>query len=379
MLRIFCKSFHSYVTTLDPHKLFIQAFSYSPTISKKPISPIANQDSFTIRYLMNEFGFSQEKAVLASKNLHLKNRDKPDAVVAFFKKQGFTDTQIRKLISAGNHILLCKPEKTLQPKIDFFRSRGVSLTVLAKMIVYNPHLLTRSLKHSILPSFNSLRDVFGSDERVIVMLKHDSMLLTQFEYLVKPNIEILRGAGVPDSSIGFIWKHRPSLFVQARDKLVESIKDIEKMGMNLWSTSAILALTILTSMSRSRWDKKMEAYKRWGCSEDEVLTTFKRLPWIMNLSEEKIDGVMGFCVHEMGWEPSEVVVRRYFVLNMSLNKRLMPRWSVYQELVSKGLAKGKGKWRTMFTVTEDLFLEKYVNCYKNEAPLLLKRYLEKLK
>ncbi|KAG9150515.1 hypothetical protein Leryth_010902 [Lithospermum erythrorhizon] len=328
---------------------------------------------------MNEFGFSQEKAVLASKNLHLKNRDKPDAVVAFLKKQGFTDTQIRKLISAGNSILLYKPEKTLQPKIDFFRSRGVSLTVLAKMIVYNPHLLTRSLKHTILPSFNSLRDVFGSDERVVVMLKHASALLTQFEYRVKPNIEILHGAGVPDSSIGFLWKHRPSLFVQARDKLVESIKDIEKMGMNLESTSAILALTILTSMSRSRWDKKMEAYKRWGCSEDEVLTTFKRLPWIMNLSEEKIDGVMGFCVHEMGWEPSEVVVRRYFVLPMSLNKRLMPRWSVYQELVSKGLAKGNGKWRTMFTVTEDLFLEKYVNCYKNEAPLLLKRYLEKLK
>ncbi|GAA0151519.1 hypothetical protein LIER_10223 [Lithospermum erythrorhizon] len=379
MFRIVCKSINSLSKTPQPNKLFIlklQEFSTSPKNAKKPISENANQDSFTVQYLMNEFGFSLEKAVLASKDVSFQNSGNPDKVVSFLKNQDFSDTQIRKLISKRSCVLILKPEKTLLPKVEFFRSKGASSTDLAKIVASDASILLRSLKCCISPAFKFLRDIVGSDESVIHMLKRNSRVLSQIECLVKPNIAILRQAGVPHSNIVYLLKTAPLMFLHCSSKLKESIDEVRKMGMDPNYCSFNLALSCMTYTPRSKWNAKMEAYKRWGCSENQVLTSFKIFPWIMTISEKKINGVMSFCVNEVGWKPSEVV-RRYNIFTLSLNKRIIPRWSVYQELVSKRLVNGEVK-KGMFCIKEDLFLARYVNCYKDEAPLLLKLYTEKL-
>ena len=206
MFRIFRKSIHSFATTSEPNKFFILRFQQFCS------SNHVNQDCFTVQYLINQFGFSPERAVLASKRVQFENADKPDAVVSFLKTQGFSQTQINKMISAHTHILSCKLENTLLPKINFFRSKGVSSTDLGNMIVRNPQLILRSLEQYIIPSFNSLRDFIGSDEGVILMLKRNSQVLTCLENCVKPNIEILRAAGMSYSRIAYLLRHRIHMF-----------------------------------------------------------------------------------------------------------------------------------------------------------------------
>ncbi|KAG9143110.1 hypothetical protein Leryth_006362 [Lithospermum erythrorhizon] len=353
------------------------AFNYSNRSSEKAKKPIffqnVNQDSFTVQYLMNKCGFSREKAVIASiKYVKFDKPDQPDSVICFLKNQGFTESQIRKGIASCPRILSANSENTLLPKIEFLRSKGATKQDLAGIFVFRPSIFRRSLEGYILPSFNFIREFLGSDKDAILAISSRFEIETH----VKPNIKILLEAGMCRSDIGYFIKKRPLLFSYSPDALKESVKLVQKLGMNPRNHSYGLALAIVTTTRRSTWNKRMEAYKKWGCSEDDVLRTFKILPSVMNISEEKINAIMSLFVHEIGWQSSKVV-KRYFMFTLSLNKRMIPRWSVYRELIAKGLVKKEAVKCTMFTMKEDLFLKKFVNCCKNEAPVLLKLYIEK--
>ncbi|GAA0159653.1 hypothetical protein LIER_43488 [Lithospermum erythrorhizon] len=211
------------------------------------------------------------------------------------------------------------------------------------MIAGSSTILRRSLEKHIVSSFNFLEEFVGSDE--------DNSLSCE-------------------TSTFF-------LFLESSGRLKERVKQVQDMGIDPGSSTFSTCLIVLSAAKESKWIEKMEAYKRWGCSEDEVLTSFKKQPWIMMISVEKLHAVISFFVDEIGWESSEVV-RRYFMFTQSLNKRMIPRWSVFRELLSKGLVKREVTVRALFQMNEDMFCEKYVNPYKNEFPLLLKLYHDKL-
>ena len=47
-------------------------------------------------------------------------------------------------------------------------------------------------------------------------------------------------------------------------------------------------------MTKSTWDKKVDTYKKWGWTDDEILAAFKKHTWCMMVSEEKMTAVMDF-------------------------------------------------------------------------------------
>ena len=86
---------------------------------------------------------------------------------------------------------------------------------------------------------------------------------------------------------------------------------------------------------------------------------------------------MDFLVNGMGVEAS-LIVKCPTLTSLSLEKRLIPRASVIQVLQSKGLVKKNMYLPRVFVYGEELFLQKFVTCYKEEASDLLKLYKEKL-
>lgn len=88
--------------------------------------------------------------------------------------------------------------------------------------------------------------------------------------------------------------------------------------------------------------------------------------------------VMDFYVNTMGWESSRIARRPKFV-SLSLEKRIVPRCSVVQVLLSKGLIDKKHLGlATLLESTESSFLEKFVIRYNEQAPELLKLYQDKI-
>ncbi|THF98588.1 hypothetical protein TEA_028873 [Camellia sinensis var. sinensis] len=301
-----------------------------------------------------------EKALSASKYANFETPHKPDSVLTFFENHGFIKTQISILVRKLPPVLLCDPEKTLLPKLEFFKSKGFSSTDVAKILSSSPTVLKRTETKYAIKSF-------------------DRLLLLDLRVCVAPNIEFLRESGVPNENIMVLLKYRPRAFMTSNDRFREIVKEVEEMGFNPLRKKFVIAVHAFRAMSKLTWEKKVEVYKKWGLSEDEILVAFGKHPGCMMVSEHEIKEVMNFFVNKMGWE-SSFVPRNPLLVSLSLEKRIVPRCAVYQVLLlSKVLINSNNiSLSTMLKVREMLFLKKFLICHVEQAPELLKLYREKL-
>ncbi|CAL5347007.1 unnamed protein product [Camellia sinensis] len=272
---------------------------------------------------------------------------------------GFIKTQISILVRKLPPVLLCDPVKTLLPKLEFFKSKGFSSTDVAKIL---STVLKRSLENHVIPSFNFLKKLMGSEAETIYAIKSfDRLLLLDLRVCVAPNIEFLRESGVPNENIMVLLKYRPRAFMTSNDRFREIVKEVEEMGFNPLRKKFVIAVHAFRAMSKLTWEKKVEVYKKWGLSEDEILVAFGKHPGCMMVSEHEIKEVMNFFVNKMGWE-SSFVPRNPLLVSLSLEKRIVPRCAVYQVLLlSKVLINSNNiSLSTMLKVREMLFLKKFL-------------------
>lgn len=331
-----------------------------------------------VSYFMNSFGFSQERALSASKYVHFEIPGNADALLLFLKNHAFTDAQISTVVRLRPSILLSRPEKTLLPKLVFLQSIGVSGLDIPRIICRSPNILCRSLKNQIIPAFNLLQDLLHSNENIVFAVnRFPDLLVTNLENKVAPNLEILREAGVTESGIGYCLKHMPRLLARLPEHLKESVERVKQIGFNPQTTMFLQAVKVMAATASRSWDRKMDVYKRCGWSEEEVLTAFRRQPHCMLASESKIVRVVDLLVHKMGCHISELAKNPLLIL-LSLNKTIAPRCSVYNVLRMKGLVRKNLSLARCLTCPEKFFLERFVQRYKEEAPELLELYQEKM-
>ncbi|XP_059654567.1 uncharacterized protein LOC132301320 [Cornus florida] len=335
---------------------FLQHDPLSSSPSLKSISTTSDQHSFTVDYLTKSCGLRPEEALSASKYITIKTPDKPDSVLAFFSSHEFTETQISLLIRRCPRVLMSDPENTLFPKIVFFHSKGFLTQDSAKILSTTPAVWKTKSSHRTISSRNS-----SSPKR-----KRMPLLNT-----------LLGFCCVPELNIVALFTEKPQAFTANADRFKEIVEEVKKMGFNPTTMMFGIVIHTLGAMSKSTWEKKVEVYKKWGLSEDEMLVAFVKHLRCMMASEDKIMGMMDFFVNKMGWE-SSIIVRRPGLLSLSLERRIIPRCLVYQILLSKGLIKKDFGLIKMMDYPESYFIQKYVKKYEEEAPELLKLYQDKL-
>jgi mTERF domain-containing protein len=131
------------------------------------------------------------------------------------------------------------------------------------------------------------------------------------------------------------------------------------------------------TVNKTLLEEKVDIFKKWGWSDEDVLEAFRRQPQCMLTSIDKINSVMSFWVNELGWD-ARAITKQPRVFGASLERRIIPRAAVMQYLLKKGLLKKKASLTTPFIVVDKVFLERYINRYKEESSYLLKLYEEKL-
>ncbi|KAL3513493.1 hypothetical protein ACH5RR_026210 [Cinchona calisaya] len=134
----------------------------------------------------------------------------------------------------------------------------------------------------------------------------------------------------------------------------ESVERVKRIGFNPQKTNFLEATYVMASTATETWKHKMEVYKRCGWSEEEVLAAFRRFPKCMSRSENKILPVTDLLVQKMGFDPS-ALMKRPQIFSFILKKRIIPRCSVYQALLSKGLVNKKLGMAQMLEVPEKVF------------------------
>jgi len=357
----------------NPNPLFQHYYPSSPTFSTNT----SDSTSFAVSYLINNFGFSPQSAsrVCSTYNVCFKTAQNPDSVLTFFRNYGFSDSQLRLTISKEPWLLSCNPSKRVFPKFQFFLSKGASTSDIVNIFTKNPYILKTSLNNKIIQAYQLIYRFLQSDKDIIDCIIRNPSFFGDSR--VVSNIRLLIANGVADSNIKrMLWVRSRAFQTPTCDmlKLVEELKDL---GFTTSKTTFGVALHAKLSVRKTLWEEKVDAFKKWGWSDEDVLQAFRRQPHCMLVSIDKINLVMNFWVNQLGWD-ALALAKGPSVLSLSFEKRVLPRASVLQYLLKKGLRKKDASLTCPFVVPEKLFLGMCIKGIKKESSYLLKLYEEKL-
>ncbi|KAL5551006.1 hypothetical protein UlMin_001182 [Ulmus minor] len=326
--------------------------------------------SFLVSYLRKSWGFSPENALFVSERIKTKTLKKPEAVLRLFREYGFSETHISKILRSRPRFLLADAEKTFLPKFEFLHSIGISNPDIVLVTTRNPTLLEVSLENSIVPFYDVLKSELPA-QKVAKGLSTWRLFGKEALSNFGPNISTLKEVGVPNSSIVYLLvsSHAGTIVQQNTETFKENVAKVISMGFNPSLMTFSNALQVISLLSKSRWEEKWKLYKKCGWTEDEILLAFRKSPLIMVLKEKNVVTKMSFFVNKMGLQPSDVA-RTPEVLKYSLGNRIIPRCSVIQVLLSKGLIKKKVPLSTILYSTDKYILETFVLKYQQEIPQL---------
>ncbi|XP_073219856.1 uncharacterized protein [Cicer arietinum] len=328
--------------------------------------------AFTVSYLIDTCGFSPETASNVSQKITLTNTQKPDSVLDFFRTFGFSNSQLRDILRREIGLLSCDPKKVVLPKFQFLLSKGASNSDIVRIVTASPRLLKRSLENHIIPAYESAREILQSDKQTIASVK-------RFCYLcqdgVESNIKLMLDNGVSHSNIARLFNWWPSIFCSS--DLLITIEELKELGFNSTTSAYSSAFLAKRTVTKDKWAEKVETFKKWGWSDEQIIRTFRKQPFIMLVSRHKVNAIMSFWVYHLGFDSLDIV-KCPAILQLSLEKRIIPRASVVQFLASKGLRrKGASKY-TPYLLSEKLFRNKFVKGFEEHSSYLLKLYEEKI-
>jgi len=370
------RSTHLLLGSLLPYKHTASLFFFDSFTSRTSSDSESDEnhkkgDTFTVSYLINSCGVSLTLARELSNRINLKTPDGPDAVIDILSNYGFSKSQLAKLVARHPSVLFAKVEDTLLPKLNFFRSIGFSNTDIPKILIANHGILKRSLEKCIIPRHEILKTVVRNDREVVRAIKNAPLGFVYGDLMNKlvPNINILRQCGVPQASISHLVTNSLSAAYVEHSRFVEAIKTVKEIGFSPLKMDFVVAIHVLVTMRKEVWDSRFEVYERWGWNREMALRAFRKFPSFMKFSGETFSRKMSFLVKDMGC-PSEAIAEYPLVVAYSLEKRIVPRFSVIKILKSKGLLEKNVPFSSIICTTEEKFLEKFVVSFQNVLPLL---------
>ncbi|KAL5708107.1 hypothetical protein ACHQM5_018938 [Ranunculus cassubicifolius] len=341
---------------------------YSPQYHR--FISIPKNNSFTISYLINTCGLSHVKAISASKYLNFESPTNPDSVLTLFRNNGFSDSQMSKIIAGCPQLLLSSVDKSLKPKFEFFSSVGFSGADIAEIVCSSPNLLAVSVEKNLIPFFNLVKNIVGTDAKVITVFKRSRGHVSRIKVLAS-NVALLRDHNVPGANIAKLLVSHPQSLLTNASRFSEMVEEVEKMKFDP-SEYRFLAAMQVFSMSRSSLEAKFDVYRSWGWSLDEVQYAFRMHPHCMFLSEKNIMSKMDYFVNKFGYTPSSIAKQPSTLLYSS--ERIVLRCSAIQILITNGKLEKAPSLGSILVRTEDIFFKTYISKFEKEVPELMSMY-----
>ncbi|KEH37352.1 putative transcription regulator mTERF family [Medicago truncatula] len=370
------------ITTKSTTLKFNNHFSFPLSLKCSSITTSQSESitqPFAVSYLINNFDFSTESALKAFNLRHVRfnTPDRPDSVINFLKSYGFSNSNIRIIIKKAPWLLSSQPHKMLLPKFQFFLSDASYSSDIIPLLTAHPRILQGSLERRIIPFFELLSRYLKTNKDIIVcLIRYWTAFSTNPHDRIVSNINLMVDFGFSDSTIARLLRTRPSIF--GSNDMIKLLEEIKGLGFKPSTTAFGTALMTKQLLGNILWDKKVDVFKKWGWSDEDVIRVFRSQPGLMLTSIDKINLVMSFWVNQMGWDPL-ALTKNPLMFSFSLPKRIIPRASVLQFLLMKGLRKKKASLVRPFAYSDDIFLNKYVFSFKEESDYLLKLYNEKMK
>ncbi|KAJ4950074.1 hypothetical protein NE237_026906 [Protea cynaroides] len=358
----------------------ITSFSFSGFSSVASPAKPSDSNPLIIDYLVEALGLSKTQALSASKRfVRAKDSKKPESVVHFLRQLGFSEDHIRDAVRVSPQILFADIEKTLKPKLQLFQEIGLTGSDLGRYISKNSGLLCCSLDRRLTPCMEILKKIFymNNDHQglILVLQRCKWVLSIEPEARLLPNISLLERHGVFGSQLSRLFRRQPTLFVMRQSQLRDLISRVIEMGFTADSRMFVHALHTIGCLSSETLRRKFNLLRGLSFSEEECMTMFKKMPVLFRCSEEKLKLGIEVFMNVIGFEKTVLVHRPTFLMH-SLEKRVIPRYRVFEILKSKRLLKKRQSFIQALDLTEEKFIDKFLSRFKDDAEELLVAYKE---
>lgn len=239
-------------------------------------------------------------------------------------------------------------------------------------------MLHSSLANNIIPSIAFLKKIVTSDSNVVTILKRSKWILTKnVETYLSTKFDILRACGVPEANIVSLLVSFPNVFVMENYRFKKIVEDVKKMGFDPCRTMFCEGIRRLGPLKESMLEAKIDVYKSWGWSEEDIYRAFKKAPTCIGLSGGMINVKMDFLVKKMGFDALQIA-KYPSILKYNLEKRIVPRCAVVDILISNGVIERSCNLNCVALVKDEDFVKKFVTRYEGKLPHLLKVYQRKM-
>ncbi|KAK8933870.1 hypothetical protein KSP39_PZI015646 [Platanthera zijinensis] len=352
------------------HELFSKPFTTRPS---SPNSDLAAS------FFKTSCGLSPPAALAAASRINMKTASNAESVLRILQSYGFAKSNIALIAAKLPRIFNYRAEKYIKPKLDLFVAAGFTGNFITNIFSKDPSLFTHSLERKLSPNLLLLMTTLGGDRKAAAASIEGStwILSLDLKNRMLPNIETLRHHGVAGASIPKLVKWCPRALTQQPDRFRKSVTFMKDMGFDPSKTVFLNGLKVLVGLAPPSWERKLQLYRSLGWSQEETMSAFKKNPWCMINSEEKIRKTMAFFGENLKWEPSRLALQP-ILFSFSLEKRIVPMYAVFNILSKRGLLGRKISFSTLLRMSESNFSKKYVCKYSDTVPELLDAYKVKL-
>ncbi|CAE5962410.1 unnamed protein product [Arabidopsis arenosa] len=243
--------------------------------------------NFTISYLVDSLGLPKKLAESISRKVRFENKANPDSVLSLLRSHGFTDSQISTIITDYPTLLILDAEKSLGPKFRFLQSRGASSFELTEIVSTVPKILGKRGDKTLSLYYDIVKEIVEADKSSkFEKLCHSLPEGSKQENKIR-NVLVLRELGVPQKLL-FSLLTSVGQPVCGKDRFDASLKKIVEMGFDPTTAKFVKALYVVYNLSGKTIEEKVHVYKRLGFAVEDVWVMFKKWPFSLKFSEEKI-------------------------------------------------------------------------------------------
>ncbi|KAF2925880.1 hypothetical protein DAI22_06g085700 [Oryza sativa Japonica Group] len=192
------------------------------------------------------------------------------------------------------------------------------------------------------------------------------VLSSNVEAVIKPNLAVLKECGISIAD-------RPSYAFASRvisrptKHLEEAVVLANEFGAKQGTRVFTNAVMIFGILGQEKLAKKLEFFKKLGWSQDDLSLAVRSMPHILAMKEERMRRGMKFLTEDVGLE-IPYIARRPALTMYSIERRLLPRHCLINVLKGNGLLKANYDFYNISVISNDDFMEKFVQPYVESVP-----------
>ena len=308
---------------------------------------------------------------MASRWVRVFSTARADAVLALLRHHGFSSAHIAQLLRKAPVILITKPEIT-RPKLRFFDSLGIGASVLAQS-----NVLTRSLDKFLVPCFEFLRGIVGTDANLRTAFSNKPSLRGLVQKKLRPAVENLRRHGLLDEAISKLIVLNMGILGMAPNRIAGIFEELEALGLPITDPCFVGCFAQMSGLKRETIRRRVALYQSFGLSQCQVARAFMAQPRILGLSDGNIQRKLHFFRDELKIALPQVIAMPK-ILTFSV-KNILPKCAGLSLLMREGkIQRGINPFGRLGLSAKD-FSERCVKKYEKDVPDVVRAYEGKLK